>query len=253
MEIGGTGVDLGKTLPPEIEALQPDYSLYPGFKGNVGFSMRGCRRRCDFCVVPRKEGRPASASTIKDLIVQDSDLLILLDNDFFGNPEWGARLDEMRALDLRVNFNQGLNIRTINEEQAKALATVRFTNTKGTAKKITFAWDSPKDERLIKRGLDRCKAAGIKPWMMQFYVLIGFHSTPEQDLHRVHTILGWGADPFVMPFDKTQPYQKAFARWVNGRICKTVPWPEYRYAAWKGGGMNTSLQQPKENKVNDNV
>lgn len=234
MEIGGTGVSLSKTLPPEVEALQPDYSLYPDFKHNIGFAMRGCRFDCEFCVVRRKEGRARPESIIKNLIVQDSDFLMLLDNDFFGNPQWAERLDEIRALDLRVNFNQGLNIRILTDEQAKALATVKFRNTKGTSKQVTFAWDKPKDERLVKRGLERCKQAGIKPWMIQFYILIGFDSTPEQDLHRIHRALEWGVDPFVMPFDKTQPYQKALARWVNGRICKTVPWKEYRHGAWKG-------------------
>ncbi len=35
MEIGGTGVDMTKALPPEIEALRPDYSIYPDFNVNI--------------------------------------------------------------------------------------------------------------------------------------------------------------------------------------------------------------------------
>ena len=232
MTIGGTGWDLTTVLPPGIEALQPDYTLYPDFDGNIGFAMRGCRFRCKFCVVPQKEGRPRSNNAIADLLVNDSDFLYLLDNDFFGNPEWAERIKEIRDLDLRVNFSQGLNIRIITNEQCKALASVRFVNSSGKYKMVTFAWDQPKDERLIYRGIERCKTAGIKPWMMQFFVLIGFDSTPEEDLHRVQSILAVGADPYAMPYDKADPYQKAFARWVNRRLCKTVPWEDYSYGAW---------------------
>tara|TARA_Y100000310_G_C20469392_1_gene709219 strand:- start:11 stop:919 length:909 start_codon:yes stop_codon:yes gene_type:complete len=232
MMIGGSGWDLGVTLPAEIEALRPDYALYPDFDGNLGFAMRGCRFQCKFCVVPEKEGRPRSNGSIADLLVNDSDFLYLLDNDFFGNPEWPERIGEIRARGLRVNFSQGINIRVLTEKQAEALASVRFVNPNSTKKQVTFAWDRPRDERLIYRGIERCKAAGIKPWAMQFFVLIGFDTTPEEDLHRVRSILAVGADPYAMPYNKADAYQKAFARWVNGRICRTVPWEAYSLGGW---------------------
>ena len=43
MEIGGTGWDKTKALPQEIEALQPDYSLYD-YPHNIG-DMAGCLSR----------------------------------------------------------------------------------------------------------------------------------------------------------------------------------------------------------------
>jgi len=39
-----------------------------------------------------------------------------------------------------------------------------------------------------------------------------------------------GIQPFAMPFNKEDDYQKAFARWVNSpRIFKAVTWDEYKY------------------------
>ena len=76
---------------------------------------------------------------------------------------------------------------------------MRFVNSSGKSKQVTFAWDRPRDERLIYRGIERCRAAGVKPWMMQFFVLIGFDTTPAEDLHRVRSILAVGADPYAMP------------------------------------------------------
>ena len=229
MEIGGTGWDFTTNLPLHIEALQPDYSLY-NYPHNIGFTMRGCRFVCKFCVVPKKEGRPKSNNTIEEIWQQrDSDFIVLLDNDFFGNPEWSERIAEIRKHDLQVNFSQGLNIRIITEEQCRALASVRFSNINGTKKQVHFAWDQWKDARLIRRGFGRCTAAGIKPWQMAFYVLIGFDTTHEQNMERVQTLASWGCDPYAMPYNRDDPYQRAFTRWVNHKaIFKSTAWGDYR-------------------------
>ena len=50
---------------PEREAY--DYSIYPEFTGSIGFTARGCRLRCGFCVVPRKEGKPRPINTIANI------------------------------------------------------------------------------------------------------------------------------------------------------------------------------------------
>jgi 5S rRNA maturation endonuclease (ribonuclease M5) len=231
MEIGGTGWDYEISLPPEVDICQPDYSLY-GYPHNIGFTMRGCRFRCKFCVVPQKEGKPYEENTIDEIWQQrGSNFIVLLDNDFFGNPAWQKRIDEIKQCQLTVNFSQGLNIRIITEEQTVALASVKFSNINKTAKQVHFAWDQfgKGTERLIDQGIKRVTDAGIKPSQMAFYVLIGFNTTPEQDLYRVEKLRDYGCDPYVMPFDKSDPYQQKFARWVNHKaIFKSVRWEEYR-------------------------
>ena len=208
--------------------MDPDYSFY-NYPHNIGFAQRGCRFNCSFCVVPQKEGKPKSVNTIEKLWTQrSSNFLVLLDNDFFGNPEWKDRIEEIKELDLRVNFSQGLNIRIISERQAQALASVKFRSINNTSSQVTFAWDQIKDEKVIKRGYQRVVDAGIKPYQMQFYVLIGYNSTPEEDMHRVMMLKGWGCDPYAMPYDKTDPYQKKFVRWVNRRqIFNSCTFEEY--------------------------
>ena len=231
MQIGGTGWDIASALPDGIDTCRPDYSFY-SYPHSIGFTMRGCRFRCKFCVVPEKEGKPRSTATIEDIWQQrDSDFIVLLDNDPFGNPEWRDRFAEIRKHDLRVNFSQGVNIRIITDEQAKALAGVRFTNLNGTKKQVHFAWDQfgKGTERLIDEGIARCVAAGIKPWQMAFFVLIGFNTTPDEDMHRVVKLRALGCDPYVMPYRRDDAYQRQFARWVNHRaIFNSVPWTDYR-------------------------
>lgn len=231
MVIGGTGWDLKTTLPAEVEACDPDYTLY-NYPHSIGFTQRGCRFRCKFCVVPEKEGRPSGSSTIPEIWTnRESDFIVLLDNDFFGGPQWKDRIEELKAYRLRVNFSQGLNIRIITDEQAEALASVRFRSISGKTPMVHFAWDRIFDEKRIDAGIKRVLAAGVKPREMTFYILVGFDSTPEEDMYRIMKLRGLGINPFVMPYDSADPYQRRLARWVNHKaIFKTVSWGEYGHA-----------------------
>jgi len=230
MEIGGSGWDIKKNLPIEIEEMRPDYTFY-NYPHSIGFTMRGCRFACKFCVVPQKEGKPKPFNTIEEIWTnRDSDFIVLLDNDFFGNPQWRERIEEMKHYDLRINFSQGLNIRIITDEQAQALKEIKFRNIKcdDNHPMLHFAWDRFNDEKLIDAGIERVLRAGIKPYQMTFYILIGYDTTQEQDLYRVNKLKALGINPFVMPYKRTDPYQKRFARWVNHKaIFKSVEWLEY--------------------------
>lgn len=237
--VGGTGIDFSNRLPPEMAAMNPGdaWFLYPDFTAHLGFSQKGCRFRCSFCVVPQKEpGKPWVNASIGELLTnpRGEDRLILLDNDFFGGPNWRDNLLEIQDRKLTVSFCQGLNIRILTEEQAAMLAQTKFSNVKFTARQVTFAWDRWQDRRLIERGIDRCIAAGIPGYQMQFFVLIGFDTTEEQDLERVEYLRSRKCDPYAMPYDKSVPYQRRFARWVNHRaIFNSVPWREYRDGVYK--------------------
>jgi hypothetical protein len=229
--IGGTGIDFFNRLPQEIEDMPISYTLYPNVPFHVGFSMKGCRFACKFCCVPKKEGRPKSYNTIDEILTNPNgkDRLMLLDNDFFGG-EWKVNLERIIELKLKPCFVQGLNIRIITDDQAHLLAQSNYRNSKFNQKYLSFAWDKYKDGKLILQGIERCNKAGIPSNHMQFFVLIGFDSTPDQDMERVMTLRNLGAMPFVMPYKKDDPYQKAFARWVNNRaVFKSCSWEDYEY------------------------
>lgn len=230
--VGGTGINFTNVLPEEISNSGLSYTLYPDCNYHIGFSMKGCRFACKFCCVPKKEGRPKLNSTIDGLLInpKGGNRLMLLDNDFFGGPEWKVNLERIIELELKVCFIQGLNIRIITPEQASILAQCKYTNSRFNQKYLTFAWDRFNDIKLIMRGIKICNDAGIPNNQMQFFILIGFDTTPEQDMERVMTLADLGCMPFVMPFNKNDQYQKHFTRWVNHRaIFKTVSWANYKY------------------------
>jgi len=239
---GGTGFAWDSKLPEEMNSANYNQAwfLYPDYKNHIGFSERGCRLSCEFCVVPQKDGKPGVNLSIRELLSnpKGEDRLVLLDDDFLGHPDCLDVFSELADRKIKVCFSQGLNIRTITETQANALAKVKFFNLQFKYPQVTFAWDIFKDKKLIERGFKRCIDVGIKPWQMQFFVLIGFNSTPEEDRERVETLKSWEVDPFVMAYDKSDYYQNAFQRWVNHRaIFHSVPFEEYKPAYTKRKSM----------------
>jgi hypothetical protein len=98
----------------------------------------------------------------------------------------------------------------------------------GKRKMVHFAWDRIFDEKLIDKGIKRCLDNGLKADQMSFYVLIGYDTTPEEDMYRVMKLRKYGCNPYVMPYNKEDLYQKRFARWVNHKaIFKSVKWENY--------------------------
>jgi hypothetical protein len=214
VEIGGTGYDLYKNLPDEIESFDPDYSIYPNCDYSTQLFSRGCPRKCKFCVVPRKEG---NIRPVKPMCLNPKGKWIeVLDNNFFANPEWNEAISRLWFYDQPVNFH-GIDARILTDDMAKCLVQLRHH------KQIKMAWDSPKQKINWQRIIDI-----IPAYKIMVYVLIGFDSTPNDDLYRVETLRALKIDPFVMPFDKSNPYQKRFARWVNHKaIFKSVKWENY--------------------------
>ena len=236
--VGGSGVSLSRVLPAEVEALPPDYSLY-GIDYGLGYLMRGCIWTCAFCVVPQKEGKPREVATIDQLLNTSSQrrrpFVVLLDNEFFWRERWAiARLEEFTARGIDWCPSQGLDVRVLTSELANALAASPFWNLKRTRRQITFAFDDVATERRYRRGVELLLAAGIKPWQLQSFVLVGFNSTLAQDLGRIAIIREYGIDPFVMIYRdsltgeaRTAPALRDLARWVNRRLCRVCAFRDY--------------------------
>ena len=71
---GGTGyrdIPISRELPPEIDAMQPDYSIYPDCDYAIGYLTRGCPNHCRWCVVPRKEGQIRSYRRWQEIVRPD--------------------------------------------------------------------------------------------------------------------------------------------------------------------------------------
>jgi len=218
--VGGSGINLDTHLPFEDADFMPDYDLY-NCKYAMGFTSRGCNRNCPWCIVPQKEGKWYPIAEIYDFW-DGQDRIKLLDGSLNSNNyHCGFILNQLIKENIKTDFSQGLDIRYLTDKQAYLLSKVKLW------KQIHFAWDLMPIEKDVRKGIEILGKYNLKPRSM-FYVLIGFNSTPEEDLYRVETLRGLGVDPFVMPYDKFDDYQRRFARWVNHKaIFKSVKWKDY--------------------------
>lgn len=243
--VGGTGMGYGTLVTlksethsePTVEQITGqiaalDYSIYPEFTGSIGFTQRGCRLRCGFCVVPRKEGRNVSVGTVSEIWRGPGfkKNIHLLDNDFFGNPEWRERVAEIRDGGFHVCLNQGINVRLLNDEAAEALSTIEYRDDQFQKRRLYTAWDNLKDEEIFFRGIDRLERYGIPAKNVMAFMLIGYdkEETWDRIWHRFNRMVERGIKPYPMLFDISRTDLKSWQRWVNTGLYRIVKWDDYR-------------------------
>jgi hypothetical protein len=244
IEIGGTGWDIHKELPSNIEKMKPDYDLYSieeiasrmrgiGTKehklkkateivnAGIGFTSRGCIRNCGFCFVPKKEGSFKDVAEIKDLINPRSNVLILHDNNLTADPYCIDKLREIRDRGLIVDINQGCDVRLMNEDIAKALSEVKHLRS------LHYAWDLMGYENQVMEGI-KILSKYIKPYRHMCFMLAGFNTSFDEDMYRFRKLTELKVDPFVMIYNQISNIKlKHFARWVNSRIYKSCSFEDY--------------------------
>jgi hypothetical protein len=231
--IGGTGTGKMNTVE-EItgEYEHYDYSIYPEYQWSIGFTQRGCRLNCPFCVVPKKEGRPRSVNTIWDIYRSGTPKNIcLLDNDFFGQPkeQWLKRISEIKSSGFKVAFNQGVNIRLITDEAAYWLAQIPYYDDQFKKRRLYTAWDNLRDEKIFFDGVDRLEKAGVPPYHLMVYMLIGFDpsETWERIFYRFNRMVERGIRPYPMVYDNSRQDLRRFQRWVVRRYYEVVSWADF--------------------------
>lgn len=216
-EIGGSGYDLKKELPPEIEVIKP--------KINIGFTTRGCIRNCHFCIVPEKEGKIRPYADIYDIWDGKSKEIILLDNNILACPEhFDLIYSQLKKEKLRVDFNQGLDHRLLNDDNCKKLFKLKHK-----FDKIRFAFDDIAFKPSVKRALNILKRNGLKPWQTRWYIYVGIKDTFETVYERMMILHEQIQGVFVMRdkeiYDK--PEYVSLAGWGSYIGKFKYPYKEY--------------------------
>ncbi len=163
---GGTGYDIHSKLPPEIESMFPDYSIYPECDYAIGYITRGCPNHCRWCVVPEKEGGIKSYRTWKQLIRPDSTKLVLMDNNILACEYGISQLESLIDSGYRIDLNQGMDARLVDERIAGILARLKWI------KYIRFSCDTIPQIRAIENAVRLLEMHGVKPYRIFVYLLV---------------------------------------------------------------------------------
>lgn len=225
---GGTGYGIMDELPPEIDAMFPDYSIYPDCDHAIGFLTRGCIRKCPWCIVPKKEGQIRPYQSWREIKRPDSRDIVFMDNNVLACP-WGLlEIEDMIGKDVRVDFNQGLDARLITDDVAEMLSKLKWIRS------IRMSADTDAMLDVVLTAIDRLRKYGVKPYRVFVYVLVQDVESAER---RAIALREVGADPFAQPYrdftTNAEPPKELrdFARWVNHKaIFKSVR----TFAEYKG-------------------
>lgn len=242
VEYGGTGFffDKAPNLPDEIEHSFPNYHLYDEwineqiasgkprneFKEyldySIGFLTRGCFRKCGFCV-NQKYDRVFEHSPLDEFYDPSRKKICLLDDNFFGYPNWKPLLQQLIDTNKPFKFKQGLDERLLTDEKCEMLFNCKYDGD------ITFAFDDIEDYDLIKKKMHLISQHTSRQCI--FYVLCGFDKENKYNedfwktdivntFERIKLLINNGHLPYIMRFNRYEesPYKGMYinlARWCN--------------------------------------
>lgn len=227
---GGTGyrdIPLDQTLPPEIDDMFPDYTIYPDCDYAIGYLTRGCPNKCRWCIVPKKEGGIHPYRDWWDLVRPDTDKLVLMNNNILACEHGIRQLEGLVGSGYRIDLNQGMDARLVDAGIADILAKenwIRF---------IRFSCDQRAQVEPIVRAMELLEARGVKPYRVFIYLLV------TEDLRdaseRVETLKRYrGINLYaqaernerkgIMPNKAQLEFQQ---RYVYGGLYRKETWEEY--------------------------
>ena len=197
--LGGSGVDIHRRLPANIDNISPDFDLYPELGDRaIGFLTRGCPFRCAFCIVPVKEGQPHQVSDL-DTLLAGRRKLILLDDNILSYPNAVDLLEEMASRHIQVNFTQTLDFRMVDRRKADLLRQIRCSNLRFTRSVYHFSLNNTRRMKQLAR---KYKMFGFTPRdNVEFICMYGFNTTLAEDVERFRFLRSLpGAYVFVQQY-----------------------------------------------------
>lgn len=203
---GGVGSkDPDARLAPEVEATPPKY--FPGEDTAHGFITRGCIRKCYFCKVPKHEGALRPYRSVEE-VVGGFKKAVFMDNNILA---WDGVEDAMDWLiehGIRCEFNQGLDIRLVNDSNLSRLARLKYRG------EYVFAFDDVRMIGMMDERIGLVKKHIPAPWKVKMFVYANAETMePEDTARRVEWCRSHEVLPYVMR--DVNCYGSAFERFYT--------------------------------------
>lgn len=166
---GGTGyrdLPLNRELPPEIDGMFPDYSIYPDCDYAIGYLTRGCIRNCRWCIVPKKEGKIRPYRHWRSIVRTDTDKLVLMDNNILACEQGIQELIGLIGSGYRIDINQGMDARLVNDTIADILSQLKWIRF------IRFSCDQKSQIEPVRHTIELLGKYGVRPYRIYIYLLV---------------------------------------------------------------------------------
>lgn len=187
---GGVGSGNNAKLPPEIEATAPKY--FDGEDTAHGFITRGCIRNCYFCKVPKHEGKLTAYRNVSD-VVGSFKKAIFMDNNFLAWEGANDAIDWLIDNGIKCQFNQGLDLRLVNDSNLSRLAKLNYIG------EYLFAFDDVRLTDFMNGVIPLVKRHISQPWKIKLFVYVNAEKMePLDTVRRIEWIKQHECLPYVM-------------------------------------------------------
>ena len=194
-------------------------------KYSIGYLTRGCFRGCEFCV-NRNCRKVEPASPFEEFYDESRPKICLLDDNFFGCPNWKILIQPVIDSGKRFQFKQGLDERLLTTDKILEMSKWKYDG------EVIFAFDNIEDKNLIVSKLKLLRST-VPNWKreLKFYTFCGFDRTEKYDdefwkrdienlFERISILSSYDANPYVMRYEKVYDSKystlySAIASWCN--------------------------------------
>ena len=136
---------------------------------------------------------------------------MLYDNNILALPEHFAKIcEQLKKENVSVDFNQALDIRLVTPFVCEQLERIKLKN------ELRFSLDYPQLENIVREKVELIHHYHIRKCIF-FFVLVGFNTTFEEDMHRLDVIKEIDGRAYVMRHENT-PKERRYirmAQWAN--------------------------------------
>ena len=161
--------------------------------------------------MPKKEGYIKPYKKVEEIARKDTNKIIFLDNNILASSFGLAEIEYLADSNYRIDFNQGLDARLIDDNVAKLLVKVKWL------KYIRFSCDTKSMLDIVLKSAELLKKYGYKKDI--FVYVLGIEV--EDTLYRLNELKKYNLVPFMQPYrDGNKPVSstlKRIARWCNQR------------------------------------
>ena len=177
---------------------------------------------CSWCIVPDKEGDIRAHADVEEFL--HCDRVVLMDNNILAHSHGIEQIEKMGRLNLKVDFNQGLDARLIDDSVAKRLSKLKWLSP------LRLSCDHKGQMSSVRKAVEILRWHNVTPVRYFCYVLV---RDVDDAVERVKFLKGINVDPFAQPYidtigSKPSWRQRMFSRWVNHKAeFKSRTWDDY--------------------------